>query len=89
LSKLLALLVCLASCLVSSPLILRSGEAPAKAEFQWDKVLRVSKTSVSIQDCPEPPLRRGRPTHDPIYKALRADGVPLHGLAVAVVTLKK
>jgi len=71
LSKLMALLVCLASWLVSSPLLLLSAESPAKAEVQWDKVLRVSKTSVSIQDCPEPPLRRGRPTHDPIYKALR------------------
>jgi hypothetical protein len=70
-SKFFALFVCLASCLVSSPLILLAGESPATAAVQWDKVLRVSKTSVSIQDCPEPPLRRGRPTHDPIYKALR------------------
>jgi len=71
LREFIAFLVCLASCLMSGPSILLSGEPPAKAEVQWDKVLRVWKTSVSIQDCPEPPLRRGRPTHDPIYKALR------------------
>jgi hypothetical protein len=71
LSKLLALLICLASCLIARPLILLCGETPSRAEVQWDKVVRVSRTSVSIQDCPEPPLRRGRPTHDPIYKALR------------------
>lgn len=70
-SKLLALLICLASCLIARPLILLCGETPSRAEVQWDKVVRVSRTSVSIQDCPEPPLRRGRPTHDPIYKALR------------------
>jgi hypothetical protein len=70
-SKLIALLMCLASCLGSSPSILLSRESLATAEVQWDKVLGVSKTSVSIQDCPEPPLRRGRPTHDLTYKALR------------------
>ena len=69
--KLKALLICLASCLVSSPSVLLSGGSPVKGEVNWDRVIRVSKTSVSIQDCPEPPLRRGRPTHDPIYKALR------------------
>lgn len=70
-SKLTALLICLLSCLAPSSSILLSSESPTKVQVQWEKVLRVSKTSVSIQDCPEPPLRRGRPTHDPIYRALR------------------
>ena len=71
LSQLTALLICFSSCLVLSPSVLVCGESPATVKVQWEKVLRVSKTSISIQDCPEPPLRRGRPTHDPIYKALR------------------
>lgn len=71
LTKLTAILICFASCLASSPSLLLFGESPARAEVQWDKVIKTSRTSVSIQDCPEPPLLRGRPTHDPIYKALR------------------
>jgi len=63
--------VCFARFLVLSSPILLLAESPIKVEVQWSKALRESKTTISIQDCPEPPLRRGRPTHDPIYKALR------------------
>ena len=45
--------------------------APAKVSVNWNHVTAVSKTNVSIQDCPEPPLWRGSPAHDGIYKALR------------------
>jgi hypothetical protein len=64
-------LICLASLVVSCVLPSFSAEQRVKIEIHWDKAIAVSKTSLSIQDCPEPPLRRGRPTHDPIYKALR------------------
>ena len=69
--KYLALLVAFGSLLASCPKTLFAADSLAKAEVQWDKALIVSKTAVSIQDCPEPPLMRGRPTHGPIYKALR------------------
>ncbi|HXX21604.1 MAG TPA: glycosyl hydrolase family 39 [Terriglobia bacterium] len=45
-------------------------DAPAKLSVDWTKVTALSKTTVSIQDCPEPPLWRGSPAHDGIYKAL-------------------
>jgi hypothetical protein len=69
--KYLALLMGLGSLLATCPTKLFSAESSARVQVRWDKVLTVSKTSVSIQDCPEPPLMRGRPTHNAIYKALR------------------
>src|ERR1700712_5270557 len=37
----------------------------------WHKVEAVSKTSLSIQVCPEPPMRRGHPASKNIYKSLK------------------
>lgn len=45
--------------------------SPIKVAPDWSKVVRVSKTTIGIQDCPEPPLLRGHPLHDKIYQALR------------------
>jgi hypothetical protein len=59
------LLVC------SVPISAFSQDAPAKLPVDWSKTTAVSKTIVSIQDCPEPPLWRGSPLHDQIYAALR------------------
>ncbi|RYE18531.1 MAG: glycosyl hydrolase family 39 [Sphingobacteriales bacterium] len=39
--------------------------------INWDKVESVLKTELSIQICPEPPMRRGHPASKGIYKALR------------------
>jgi hypothetical protein len=39
--------------------------------INWDKVEAVSKTQLSIQICPEPPMRRGHPASKNIYKALK------------------
>jgi len=39
--------------------------------FNWDNIEYVSKTDLSIQICPEPPMRRGHPASKNIYKALR------------------
>jgi hypothetical protein len=48
-----------------------SADLPATLRVNWDKVVRESKTIITIQVCPEPPMYRGKPTHDPIYRALR------------------
>lgn len=39
--------------------------------IDWTKVIAQSKTSLSIQVCPEPPMRRGHPASANIYKALK------------------
>jgi hypothetical protein len=48
-----------------------SQTAPATIDVSWNQVESVSKTTITVQDCPEPPLLRKAPTHDAIYKALR------------------
>jgi hypothetical protein len=40
--------------------------------LHWDKVVAISKSNIASQDCPEPPLYRGQPIHDKLYKALHA-----------------
>lgn len=40
-------------------------------DIKWDKVEVVSKTELSIQVCPEPPMRRGHPASKNIYAALK------------------
>jgi hypothetical protein len=47
------------------------GRSLPQVTTEWEKVIRESKTIITIQVCPEPPMYRGKPTHDPIYKALR------------------
>ncbi len=42
-----------------------------QVKADWNKAVRPLKTIVTIQVCPEPPLYRGKPTHEAIYKALR------------------
>jgi len=46
-------------------------EPPAKVPLQWDKVIRVSKTTPTLQVVVNPPLRRGSAIHDDAFKALR------------------
>jgi len=40
----------------------------------WKDVIGVSKASVSIEVCVEPPLRRGHPIHDQLFAALKELG---------------
>jgi len=40
------------------------------ATINWDKVVTVSKTTPTLQVVVNPPLRRGSPIHDPVFKAL-------------------
>jgi hypothetical protein len=38
---------------------------------EWGNVTYTSKTAISIEVCLEPPMRRGSPIHDQLFKALR------------------
>jgi Glycosyl hydrolases family 39 len=46
-------------------------DKPPKITPRWDKVVRVSKTTPTLQVVVNPPLRRGNPVHDGAFKALR------------------
>ncbi len=48
-----------------------AAEPAGRVTIDWNKTVAVSRTSISIQVCPEPPLRRGYPLHDKIWGALR------------------
>ncbi len=56
-------LVCLKSANAQDP--------PVKVDVHWDKVVRVSQTTPTLQVVVNPPLRRGTPVHDNAHKALR------------------
>ncbi|MGD0578641.1 MAG: glycosyl hydrolase family 39, partial [Bryobacteraceae bacterium] len=44
---------------------------PPAITVDWSRTVAKSRTELSIQVCPEPPLRRGYPIHDQLWKALR------------------
>jgi len=43
----------------------------AAVTVDWTKVIGESKTTLTIQVCPEPPMRRGGPIHEQTHAALR------------------
>ena len=47
---------------------------PLSVAPNWSDVAAVSKASVSIEVCVEPPLRRGHPIHDQLFNALASLG---------------
>jgi Glycosyl hydrolases family 39 len=49
----------------------RATETPIRIAPEWGKVVGLSKASITIQVCPEPPMRRGQPLHDPLFAALK------------------
>ena len=55
--------------LVSSFSRCQAPDAP-KLSVRWDKVVRVSKTTATLQVVVNPPLRRGTPVHDNAFRAL-------------------
>ena len=55
---------------MSLPAMLISSDAQVKVAVHWGKVTRVSKTVISMEVCVEPPMRRGAPIHDQLFKAL-------------------
>jgi len=53
-----------------TPASIRAQDPSAKAVIHWDKVVRVSQTTPTLQVVVNPPLGRGTPVHDQAYKAL-------------------
>jgi len=53
------------------PILSLTAEPDHTITVDWNKVVARSRTSLSIQVCPEPPMRRSSPIHDQIYGALR------------------
>ncbi len=45
-------------------------DQPVKVVVNWDKVVRVSQTTPTLQVVVNPPLQRGTPVHDNAYKAV-------------------
>jgi hypothetical protein len=64
----LPLMVMFAVLLIGMPAWGQEGRI--KVSPDWKEIIGVSKTNVSIQVCPEPPMRRGYPIHDQLFKAL-------------------
>jgi hypothetical protein len=52
------------------PVLALAAESDRTITVDWNKVVARSRTSLSIQVCPEPPMRRSSPIHDQIYGAL-------------------
>ncbi len=50
------------------------SQSPARIEFNWAHVIQESRTSVSVEVCVEPPMRRAKPIHDQLFQALRQLG---------------
>lgn len=48
-----------------------SQDQPVNVSLDWNKAAFVSKANVSIEVCVEPPLLRGHPIHDRLFKALQ------------------
>ena len=49
-------------------------DQPAKLAVHWDKVIRTSQTSATLQVVVNPPLRRGTPVHDGAFQTLHDIG---------------
>src|SRR5580693_7536271 len=45
-------------------------DQPFKVTVHWDKVVRVSQTTPTLQVVVNPPLQRGTPVHDNAFRAL-------------------
>jgi hypothetical protein len=46
------------------------SQAPAKLNLNWGQAIRGSRTSVSMEVCVEPSVRRGNPIHDRVFQLL-------------------
>lgn len=62
------------SAMLACAAALASPWAPLSISPDWKDVAAVSKASVSIEVCVEPPLRRGHPIHDQLFDALASLG---------------
>src|SRR5215471_609978 len=48
-----------------------TAQTPERVTINWDKVVRVSKTTPALQVVVNPPLRRGSTIHDRAFQTLR------------------
>src|SRR5215475_8392717 len=61
---------CLAAALMACFASSAAQEKPSSVNVQWDKVIRISQTTATLQVVVNPPLRRGTPVHDNAFQAL-------------------
>jgi hypothetical protein len=66
-ASLLVLLLFLFSCVAT----VDAADGAIHISPDWSRISGISKTQISIQVCPEPPMRRGHPIHDQLFSALR------------------
>jgi len=55
---------------IAASWLCRAQDQPLKVTVHWDKVLRTSQTTPTLQVVVNPPLQRGTPVHDNAFKAL-------------------
>ena len=53
---------------------IQADEKPTQVTVDWAKVVRVSKTTPTLQVVVNPPLRRGATIHDSYFRALHELG---------------
>jgi glycosyl hydrolase family 39 (putative alpha-L-iduronidase) len=58
-------------CLVLACFTYSQGTDASKLSVNWDKTVRVSKTTATLQVVVNPPLRRGTAVHDNAFRALK------------------
>jgi len=56
--------------LALSAVVSTAQDPPVKVIAHWDKVIRTTKTTATLQVVVNPPLARGTPVHDNAFKAL-------------------
>jgi len=61
---------CVAAVLMTCGSLSVAQDQPSKVTVHWDKVIRVSQTTATLQVVVNPPLRRGTPVHNNAFKAL-------------------
>src|SRR5579862_6158363 len=54
--------------------VVTSAQEPIKLVVRWDKVIRVSQTTPTLQVVVNPPLQRGTLVHDNAFKSLHELG---------------
>jgi hypothetical protein len=53
------------------PVVASPQETPQRISVDWNKLVRVSKTTLTLQVVVNPPLRQGSAIHDPAWSSLR------------------
>jgi hypothetical protein len=69
-----AISMILSSCSPNEPATTSAPAEKAAVTVSWEKVVRVSKTTPTLQVVVNPPLRRGAQIHDRVFQALRELG---------------